>query len=210
LIVFEGTAERGLCYFSGSLEPNGELVGQVRSLIEGQVCTGHTPAIAVDHAQRVVVVFLEPRKRHLECVSGFIDQSGRIVGRRFRLTRDRARCGGAPSVAMHPCGRVIVAFEGNRAGGLSCLFGSLDASGHFDAKTFTVNGDAARRGKHPTAAFDRTGAVNVLFETPADHSFRYVRGALQSGRFVGEVRPLTIGMQPQVLDSRNWWYNRIL
>ena len=195
LIVYEGTAGRGLCYFSGRLKPDGELVGQARSLIEGQVCPGYTPAIAVDQARRVVVVFIEPEKRNLERVSGFIDQSGRIVGRRFPLTRGRTSCGGAPSVAIDPCGRVIVAFECNHAGGLSFLSGSLDEAGHFDAETFSTNDNGARRGKRPTAAFDRTGAVNLLFETPADHSFRYARGALRSGRFVGEVRPLTIGVQ---------------
>jgi hypothetical protein len=90
---------------------------------------------------------------------------------------------------------VIVAFEGNRAGELSFVSGSLDESGYFDAEAFSMNDNRARRGKNPTAAFDRTGTVNVLFETPADRSFRYVRGALRSGRFVSEVQPLTINME---------------
>lgn len=195
LIVYEDSAGRGLFYFSGRLKSDGLLEGQTHSLIEGQVCLGRTPAIAVDNAYRVVVVFHEPRKRHLECVSGFIDQSGRIVGRRFPLARGRTRAGGAPSVTMDLCGRVIVAYKDNRAGGLSFASGSLDETGCFDAEAFSINDDRVRHGKHPTIASDRTGAISVLFETPADQSFRYVRGAIRSGRLAGEARLLTIDTQ---------------
>jgi hypothetical protein len=140
-------------------------------------------------------VYREPGGQGLRYLSGQVDRSGRIVGRRFWLNQGTARPAYEPAVATGGDGRLVVAYRGDRAGDLWCLSGTFDPSGRVDGVTFPLTGDGACRGYHPTVAFDHDGKVIILWQAPDDEGLCYVHGPVASAPPFGEVRSLTIGME---------------
>ncbi len=194
LIVYEGAEPRGLCYFSGTLNSDGELDGRAHALIDGEICSGYSPAAVLDSTGRAVVIYQEPRSRELLGVTGFVVPSGRIVGRRRWLIHGKTRCGDLPAIAADQSGRLIVAYEANRAGAIQVVSGSFGAAGWIEDGAIRLPPGEERFGRHPTVAFDQDGCVILLHQTTSAHKLGYVHGSLRSGRLIGEERSLTIGM----------------
>lgn len=195
LVVYEADRGRGLRYVSATLNPDGELACADYPLLEEEVCVGYTPAVAVDPQGRVFVVYRGGHDEELMYVSGRLDPSGRIVGHRFPLARGEASGGHRPCVALDDSGRVIVAYQRAHAQEIWYVSGTLDPSGQFNGTSYPLVPDQARSGSHPAVAFDPGGDVILMYESPTDHSFHYLRGPLQAGRLVGPVRPMRIGME---------------
>jgi hypothetical protein len=194
LIVYESTQERGLRYFSGSLQTDGELIGQDFPLIEGESCLGDTPAIAVDKAGRVVIVYRGPHGGELLYLSGYLNPSGQIIGRRFSLTRGRTRRGYAPSVAIDGNGQISVVYQDLHDGRPWCLAGIIDHSGRIHGPTFPLDKSKTKNGiQSCSLAFDSNGRAIIINTAPNGYGLRYLYGCLQSGRLVGEWKPLRIG-----------------
>ncbi len=200
LIVYESISRQGLRYFSATLSPEGELAGQDCPLVEGEICLGFTPAIAIDQAGRVVVVFQSPGDQGLMYVSGAIESSGRIQGRRFMLTLGNARRGSRPSVALDGNGQVIVAYQQGRDAKLWYVSGILDESGCIIGEEFPLTDSQLtagepRQGSHPTVTFDGEGRILILYEELTARKFWYAHGPIQAGLLSGQQRLLSIGME---------------
>jgi len=194
LIVYESAAGGGLHYASGTLNMEGEFMGQDHALVEGQVCQGRTPTVAADSAGRVVVVYQEPDDQRLMVVSGRLDSSGRIAGRPSRLLQHSAARGHTPSVALDGSGRLVVVYQETQSKCIWCVSGTLDEEGQVIGTAFPLTASHVRQGRHPTVAFDREGHVILLYEASDGHTLWVVHGPLRSGQLDGQARLLSIGM----------------
>lgn len=195
LIAFEGAAGRGLCYFSGSLGEDGELAGRVYPLLDGDITHGYTPTIAVDQMGRVLVVYKGERDQELLYLSGGVDPSGRILGRRLSLSQRHLRRGMRPSVALNGKGRVILAYQGAQEGKLWYLAGTLGSSGRIHGQSSPLFGERTGRGGHPTVAYDGDGRAIILYDELRHHGLKYVQCPMEAGRPVGKERPVGIAME---------------
>jgi hypothetical protein len=194
LIVFEASDGRGIRYFSGSINSEGELVGQDFPLIENEVCPGYTPAIAVDATGRVIVIYQGVRGQELWYVSGCLDPTGRIVGRRFSFSQGDIRRGRAPAIALDENGRVIVVYQDAQDEKIWCASGTLGESGRIHGTTFPLS-EGPEKAEQPTVTFDQKGDVLVLYPDLDTHRLCYVQGPIQSGHLVSEKRFLRVGLE---------------
>jgi hypothetical protein len=196
LIVYEAGGGRGLRYVSATLNPDGALVGEDYPLLEDEVCPGYTPAVAINQHGRVLVVYQQSQDEELTCVSALLDpSSGRIAGRRFSLAQGEPPRGRTPAVDLDENGRFIVAYQRANTREIRYIWGTLERSGRLNGTPVPLTPDQVLLGSHPAVAFDPEGSAFLLCEEPADHSFHYVHGPLQSGRPAGPLRPLRIGME---------------
>jgi hypothetical protein len=197
VVVYEGTDSQRLWYVSGFLDASGELIGPEYSLTEGSSRRGYSPSIAIDASGRVLVVYRGTDNEKLWYVSGSLDSAGRIVGREFSLTEGNARRGFTPSVAIDRNGRVIIVYQGTSAQRLWYVSGFRDASGRVVGTEYSLTEGDARRGSHPSVAFDGSGNAVVLYQGTAEGKLWYVYGGVDgTGRIVGPERLLDMGMAP--------------
>jgi len=193
--VYEGTDAERLWYVSGYVQ-DGIVEGPEYHLTEGKARRGHTPAIAIDAAGNVLVVYRGTDKEKLWYVSGQIDpQNGKINGYEFPLTQGSSRRGFDPSVAFAPDGHVLIAYEGTDDQRLWYVYGYLDSTGQIIGAESELTDGAARKGTQPTASFDSNGNATILYSRvdtdPIDVVFAnlgthdaklwYVRGRFDAG-----------------------------
>jgi hypothetical protein len=120
-------------------------------------------------------------------VSGTLDDAGRIVGSEFPLTEGGSRRGFSPQVAIDPNGHVLVVYEGTDQHRLWYVSGARDGSGRIVGSEFPLTQGDARRGTHPTTAFDAEGNAVILYTGTDEAKLWYVQGAFdQRAELVGD------------------------
>jgi hypothetical protein len=195
VFVYEGTDNQKLWYVSGYLNENGELIGNEYSLTEGESRRGYTPSIAIDSRGRVIVAYRGTDNDRLWYVSGALDAAGRIVGTEFSLTEGSARRGYTPSVAIDNVGRVIIVYRGTSGQKLWYVTGFLNENGKLIGSEYSLTEGEARRGKRPTAGFDDTNSVVILYEGTSDAKLWYVKGRIsEQGNITGVERMLDMSL----------------
>jgi hypothetical protein len=195
LIVYESAGRRGLCYYSGTLDASGRLIGQVYELGAGPIYAGVSPAIAIDDAGRVVIVYQEAESRTLECMSGFIDPSGRITANGIPLALPGTSLGCHPSVAVDGRGRAFVAYQVCATDQISCVSVTYNDAGFLDCVVTPVLGQGLCRGRYPNVVSSQDDDIALVYASDADHSLRYQHLFLSDGRLEGEEKPVIIKMR---------------
>jgi hypothetical protein len=188
LILFEGAGQRGLCTFSGTLGATGKLIGQVYELGAEPIYAGVSPAIAVDDADRVLIVYQEAESRALAFVSGSIDPSGRIIGKGVRLVLPGTSLVCHPSAAVAGNGRAYVAYQVCSTNQLGCVSVTYDDAGHLDNAATPVFENGLGRGRYPNVVSSRDDDIFLVYTSDADHSLRYQRLFPTGGRLVGDEK----------------------
>lgn len=195
LILFEGAGQRELCTYSGTLDARGRLTGQVYELGAGKIRAGDSPAIAVDDAGRVLIVYQEAESQMLACVSGFIDPTGRFTGERTPHALVGVSHGCHPSVAVVGKGRALLAYQICATDRIGCVSLGYDDAGHLDNAETPVFEDGLCRGRYPNVVCSQENRAILTYTSDADHSLRYQHLILSDGRLEGEEKVVIIKMR---------------
>ena len=196
VVLYQGTSAPALFYTSGTLGGDGSYSATEFALTQGDARRGFTPSIAFDSSGHLIAVYRGTDNLRLFYVSGRLDPQGRIVGNEFRLTTpDEARRGFAPWVTVSRDGLWVIAYEGTDDAKIFFSYGTLGPDGLLvgvrEAPLIDDKGVVVH-GHHPTAAFDSSGRLTILYEGTNDGKLFFVSGPLDAvtGRIAGSERLL--------------------
>jgi hypothetical protein len=131
VVAYRGTDDQKLFYVSGSVNGQGQIIGQEFSLTEGNTRRGSSPSVAIaPDNDRVVIAYEGTDDQRLFYVSGFRDSTGRIVGSEHRLTEGQTRRGTHPTAVFGNFGKQFtILYQGTGDDKFWFVEGAFDGNG---------------------------------------------------------------------------------
>jgi hypothetical protein len=176
VIVYTGTNDSRLWYFTGRLE-GGVLKGDEHRLTtDDNKRRGTNPSVAISATGQVIVIYEGTTDNVIWYVTGTLNDRGKIVGSEHRFTWGK---GYTPCAAFDPAGRVLIVYRTETGERLKYVYGTFVGDGAVEGKQFSLTTpEDRRRGYTPSAAFDDGGKVTIMYRGTSDEKIWYVYGSI--------------------------------